>query len=252
MAFDSLTRAPRNLKEGIDWLIALRGTDAKKNLTAMGDALHDLLADKPIGKMEFLPLKKVKIFSRDFLMKPSLRDQPFVDELLEKFNAPMDKTDLPLKRLSSSMDSDYFNIIKKKRLQPEAMARFLGLVVYGCDKFLKHMKIPDQYESVYSPEATWDASCAQDPEACAVVFVGIAPMLYAGLRSLKDATKAAAKDESNARARKRLADVLRAVGYKDSERRPHMRISYIFEALSDVDQDVLDILCDFSAFWAFY
>ncbi|CDR93863.1 hypothetical protein BBBOND_0101920 [Babesia bigemina] len=252
MVYKSLTEVPHNLKEGIDWLVALRGDDCRSHMESIAAALYDLLADKPIGLTKVPALEEVKVITKEFMERKHINNQEFVQTLLRRFNGPMDKTNIHFKRFMHKNDGDYDNIIKLKRLSPESMARFLGLVVYGCDKFLKHMKIPDEYKSAYSSEATWEASCAEDPEACAVVLVGIAPMLYTGLRSLKDASDEANKDPSNGETRTRLRKVLRAVGYRRSKRRANISVSFMSKALSDVDKDVLDILYDFAGFWAFY
>ncbi|CDR93916.1 hypothetical protein BBBOND_0102450 [Babesia bigemina] len=252
MVYNSLTEAPRNLKEGIDWLIALRGTDAKKNIIALGSAVYDLLADAPVGNMKLPTLEEVKLITKEFLEKPEIKGRWFASRLLQKFNEPRRTPNLHFKRLFNKYKSDYHNVVQKKELQRKDMGLYLGRVVYGCDTLVKHMKVPDQYESAYSSEASWDASCSRHPAACAVVFVGIAPMLYAGLYSLKYVTSIALTNESNNTVRERLAELLSAVGYDESYRRPRMKISYIFEALKDVDKDVLDILYDFSGFWAFY
>ncbi|GBE61030.1 hypothetical protein, conserved [Babesia ovata] len=252
MVYFSLIEAPHNLKEGIDWLMALRGTDAEANLKALGAAVHHLLADKPVGLTKIESLEFIKHITKEFLERKHIKNQEFVQTLLCRFNGPMDKSNLPLKRCFRKIDGDYDNIVKGLRLKPDSMGLCLGRVAYGCDKFLKHMKIPDEYKSAYSSKATWESSCAQDPEACAVVFVGIAPMLYTGLRSLKDATEAANADEKDEGARRRLRKVLRAVGYRRSKRRSNISVPFMSQALGDVDKDVLDILYDFAGFWAFY
>ncbi|GBE60807.1 hypothetical protein, conserved [Babesia ovata] len=251
MMYNSLTEVPRNLKEGIDWLMALRGTDAETNLKAMGAALYNFLVDKPVGKMEVPALEEVKLITKEFLERKPIKKQIFVQCLLRRFEEPLNRSGASIKFLHRN-ESDYCNIVQKMHFKPDAMGLYLGRVAYGCDKFLKHMKIPDQYKSAYSPEATWESSCTEDPEACAIVFVGIAPMLYAGLRSLKYATRIALKNEAYDKTRWRLKTILRAVGYRRSKRRSNISVSFMSQALSDVDKDVLEILYDFAGFWAFY
>ncbi|CDR98078.1 hypothetical protein BBBOND_0405630 [Babesia bigemina] len=251
MVYTSLTEAPHDLKECIDWLIALRGSDAERHLKAMGAALHKFLVDKPVGKMELPALEEVKLITKEFLERKPIQKQLFVKGLLRIFEEPMNRSGIVF-RLFYGQESDCCNIVQQNHLEPYAMGLYLGRVVYGCDRFMKHMKIPDQYKSAYSSDATWEASCAEDPEACAVVLVGIAPMLYAGLRSLKYVTRLALQNEANEKARRRLKTVLRAVGYRRSKRRCNITVSFMSRALSEVDKDVLEIIYDIAGFWAFY
>ncbi|GBE59123.1 hypothetical protein, conserved [Babesia ovata] len=252
MVFNSLTEAPHDLKEGIDWLIALKGSDAKNNLAAMGAALYDLLADKPVGFTELPALENVKLISKDFLAKPELKGQWFVRRLQSRFNRRMNKDShrrgKPMMYLT---DSDYNNAVKGKDLTAETIAKDLGEVVDGCEKFLDDIKTPGKYKSAYSSEATWDASCAKDPEACAVVLVGIAPMLFVGLRSLFDA--ASVKGTLCMGSNNRVSEkVLNAVGYEVPQRRTEIIRSDFLKALDAVSFEMLNTIYDLAGFWAFY
>ncbi|GBE59612.1 hypothetical protein, conserved [Babesia ovata] len=253
MAYNSLTEAPHNLKEGIDWLMAVKGTDAEKNLKAVGEAIHHLLKRHPVGLTVLPSLENVKYFSQRFMKKQEFRDLPFVKELLERYKAPMNKNPKRLPTISMGKnESDYKNVVRAWGLTAKKVADKVSRAVDACEKFLEDVKLPDQYKSAYSSEATWDASCAQDPEACAVVFVGIAPMLYAGLRSLKEASKAATAYVADPMEETRLRDVLKSAGYKEPECSERMTGSDIHKALSGVHKDVLDIIYNFAGFWAFY
>ncbi|GBE59730.1 hypothetical protein, conserved [Babesia ovata] len=253
MVYNSLTEVPRNLKEGIDWLVALRGTDAEKNLAAMGAALHKFLADKPVGSTKVPALEKVKCISKEFLEQPALKYIWPAREILRKFNDPMYKEWGSLKWFGDLQKSDYENVIKTRGTKPETISKNLGKALAGCEKFLENVKIPDQYESAYSSEATWEASCAQDPETCAVILVGIAPMLYTGLRSLREASNAQSYCYGSVCMTPiNLGDVVKAVGYKDPGCRAGMRDSDILKALKGMSYQMLITLYDLSGFWAFY
>ncbi|GBE61122.1 hypothetical protein, conserved [Babesia ovata] len=254
MVYNSLTEAPHNLKEGIDWLIALKGTDAAKNLAAIGDAIHKFLVDKPVGFTDVPAIENFKLISKEFMEKPALRVQPFVKLLLERFSKPLDENPgVIAKAFSLVPKSDYQNVVQTRGVKPEAIAKNLGKVVDGCEKFLEKMKISDHYNSAYSSGATWDASCAKDPEACAVVLVGIAPMLYTGLSSLRVAcneealTYARLTNKSSS-----LGEVLEAVGCKEPECRADMSTSGVTWALRGVNREILNIIYDLAGFWAFY
>ncbi|GBE61309.1 hypothetical protein, conserved [Babesia ovata] len=180
MVYTSLTEAPHNLKEGIDWLMALRGKDGEKNLAAMGAALYDFFEDKPVGKMELPALEKIKSISKEFMENPALNYMWPANELLRRFRAPMSKKG-PIclgSCFGATLESDYKNVVKTKNLTVETIAKKLGKVVDGCEKFLEKIKSPDGYKPSYNSEATWDASCAKDPEACAVVLVGSADAVH--------------------------------------------------------------------------
>ncbi|CDR96712.1 hypothetical protein BBBOND_0306160 [Babesia bigemina] len=268
MVYTSLTEAPHNLKEGIDWLMALKGTDGVKNVKAMSEALYNFLADKPVGKMELPALEEVKLISKDFLGLPQLKGPSSVGEILglpqikgpspvgdlqKRYETPMDKTScMWLKRMWTLNESDYDNIVEAWGLTTEDFIYKLGRVMHATEKFLEGVKISDQYESAYSTEATWEASCSEKPEDCAVVLVGMAPMLYAGLLSLKDASQRAAKKGPQSKEETRLREVLEAVGYVETQRNDNLSGSDVLMALSDVDKQLLYILYDFAGYWAFY
>ncbi|GBE60713.1 hypothetical protein, conserved [Babesia ovata] len=254
MVYTSLTEAPHNLKEAIDWLMALKGTDAAKNMAAIGDAIHKFLVDKPVGFTEVPALGEVKLISKEFMEKPALRVQPFVKLLLERFSKPLDKSPgVIAKAFGLVPKSDYENVVQTRGTKPEAIAKNLGKVVDGCEKFLEKMKISDHYNSAYSSGATWDASCAKDPEACAVVLVGIAPMLYTGLGALRDAcNEEALKYMQFNHRRSTLGEVLEAVGYKEPDCRAGMSTSGVTRALRGVNREILNIIYDLAGFWAFY
>ncbi|GBE58638.1 hypothetical protein, conserved [Babesia ovata] len=251
MVYDSLTEAPHNLKEGIDWLVALKGTDAERNLKAMSAALHKFLADKPVGKMEVPALEDIKKSTKEFIGQQSVKDLWPASELLGRFSKRMNKS-IHFKFFGTVDESDYKNVVKSRGLKPEDIAANLAKAVDGCEKFLEKIKSADQYKSAYSSEATWEASCAKDPEACAVVLVGIAPMLYTGLRSLRFASHASRFNWVPFSKKINLGSVLEALGYKGAERRANMSGSYVFEALENVKLKMLITLYDLSGFWAFY
>ncbi|GBE59880.1 hypothetical protein, conserved [Babesia ovata] len=242
MAYHALTEPPRNVKECMDWLIALKGKDPGKNLKALGEAVYKFLADKPVGKMQVPALEKVKHVSEVFLRRQCIRDQPFVRELLQRFNKPMDKNPKKFGNVIKGVEeSDYKNVVKAR-----------GKVVDAYQKFSDEIKHPKHYMSAYSSKDTWDASCAQDLEACAVVLVGITPMLYAGIRSLRDASHDETYSWMSLKKKKNLGKVLETVGYKEPECRAGMSGSDVLKVFRVMDKEALDIIYDFAAFQAFY
>ncbi|GBE59629.1 hypothetical protein, conserved [Babesia ovata] len=254
MAYTSLTDVPHNLKEGIDWLIALRGTDAEKNLKAMGEALYKFLADKPIGKTQVPALEKIKHISKQFIANPELKEMWPANELLRRFKGPMSKKGpgCLASCFGASLESDYKNVVRTKGLTAETIAKKLRKLVNGCEKFLEKIKSPDQYKPSYTSEATWDVSCSNNPEACAVVLVGIAPMLYTGLRCLREASHDDTLPVSPFAPCTILGNVLKAVGYERSECCAKISGSYVFKALGNVKFQMLVTLYDLAGFWAFY
>ncbi|CDR94796.1 hypothetical protein BBBOND_0110940 [Babesia bigemina] len=225
MVYNSLTEAPHTFREGIDWLIALKGNDAEKNLAAMGAALHKFLADKPVGKMELPALEEVKRISKQFVAQPELKYMWPADDVLRRFNERIIKSHRQLRKIVCTIyDSDYLNVIKSKRLTAQKITEQLSKAVDGCEKFLDKIKIPDEYKSAYSSEATWETSCSENPEACAVVLVGIAPMLYTGLRFLQCGP----------------------------EFRTKMTTSEVIKASKSISYQMLVTLYDLAGFWAFY
>ncbi|GBE62663.1 hypothetical protein, conserved [Babesia ovata] len=253
MAYNSLTEAPRNLKEAIDWLMALKGTDAENNMKAFGDAVYKFLADKPVGKMEVPALEKVKVITKQFLEHRNIKGQWFTKRFLKMYGAPMVKEPEKLaKVLEYVRESDHKNVVQTHKAKPETIAKKLGKVVAGCDVFLEHIKNPDSYNSAYSSEATWDASCTEDPEACAVVFVGIAPMLYTGLYYLQHACIRAKLGGPGSFDEKRYESALEAAGYDAAERHDNISASDLLWSLDYANKQALATIYDLSGFWAFY
>ncbi|CDR95723.1 hypothetical protein BBBOND_0208770 [Babesia bigemina] len=255
MVYKSLTEAPHNLKEAVDWLIALKGADAEKNLAAMGAAVHKFLADKPVGSMNVPGLEEVKLITKEFLKNPALKEMWPTQSVLRRFNEVINKEPGTLSRWFGDVyDSDYKNVIQTKGLTPVTIAKKLSKAVDGCEKFLEDVKHPEQYESAYSSEATWEKSCSEKPEACAVVLVGIAPMFYAGLRSLKVACKVAqlAPKLRVYVPSSSVGSLLLASGYQEKQWPTAMTPSYVATALKDITYQVLVTFYDLAGFWAFY
>ncbi|GBE61103.1 hypothetical protein, conserved [Babesia ovata] len=255
MVYHSLTQAPQNLKEAIDWLMALKGPYSKLTIQAMGAAIYDFLSDKPVGKMEVPALEEVKLISRSFLRKSQLQNHWSVERLVGRFSVRMSKSDggLACNGHKDYLESDHVNVVRARRATPRTIAKNIGEVVHATGKFLDEIKNPAEYKSAYGPEVNWIQSCVNDPEACAVVFVGIAPMLYTGLSSLRVAcneealTYARLTNKSSS-----LGEVLEAVGCKEPECRADMSTSGVTWALRGVNREILNIIYDLAGFWAFY
>ncbi|CDR97740.1 hypothetical protein BBBOND_0402290 [Babesia bigemina] len=252
MVYNSLTEAPRNLKESFDWLIAVKGTDAEKNVKALGAAIHKFLADKPVGVTRIPSLEKVKRLSRDFMQKAELKNMPMVKEMLVSFNAPVAKHASSARHLLGEYSSDYKNVIQERRLRPGNISDSVARIVGSCDIFVEGVKTPGQYESAYSSEATWDASCAKNPEACAIVFVGIAPMLYAGIDSLWMASDPDTFLGQTPAGAKSMVNVMKALGFTEQECSGVMSFAKVRPALRVLNRDIMEQIYDLAGFWAFY
>ncbi|CDR93947.1 hypothetical protein BBBOND_0102740 [Babesia bigemina] len=247
MVYYSLTDAPQNLKEGIDWLVALKGDDAEKNLKAMGEAVHKFLINKPVGKVELPGLEEVKRITKEFLEKPELKDLPYVNDILGKFEGHINKEPSLFAKIFYVDECDYRNILRARRIKPEDIAQDVTEVVESCEQLMEGMKVPDEYESAYNYRATWDSSCSYNPEACAKVFVGIAPMLFVGIGAMLDARYADLPNEAEG-----AAKVLQAMGFVEPQCRAGIDASKALNELRGVELNVLDTLYDLSGFWAFY
>ncbi|CDR95141.1 hypothetical protein BBBOND_0202980 [Babesia bigemina] len=252
MVFNSLTEAPHNLKEGIDWLVALKGDDAESNIAALGAAIYNFLVDKPVGHTEIPALEKVKLNAKDFMGQSELRGLPYVKDLLTRYSSPVKKPTGLGKVFNNVDESDYKNVVQTRKMKPEKITQYVTEAINGCEKFLGKIKTPDQYESAYGKEATWEASCSEKPEDCAAVFVGIAPMLYAGLRSLRRASNVSPLQYIGIRKKPEVGGILTAMGYEESYRRSPLNASNVFAALQSVSHRTLVTFYDLSGFWAFY
>ncbi|GBE62191.1 hypothetical protein, conserved [Babesia ovata] len=251
MVYNSLTEAPRNLKECIDWLVALKGT-SKFNTQALGFALYKFLVDKPVGTLLIPSLEKVKRLSKEFLEHEDLRNRSYVKDLLSRFKEPMNKDHYRLRAMvSDNTESDYENFVKSRGFTADDIARNVRAIVSNCEIILENVKNPDQYNSAYSSEATWAASCSKNPEACAVILVGIAPMLYAGIESLRDETEYANRTEQS-ETDKDFRKVLKALGYVEPEYRDGLSRSDVCKAVTNMHPRILPTIYDVAGFWAFY
>ncbi|CDR96358.1 hypothetical protein BBBOND_0302620 [Babesia bigemina] len=252
MVYTSLTEAPHNLKEGIDWLMALKGSCGESTLKAMAGAIHHLFSKHSDGYKQLPALEKMKSISREFLEKPELRDNLFVKQLLSRFYTPASTANTGFKHLLARYSEEYARVVGVKGARPEYIEESLRNVMDGFGKLLNDIKNPDKYKSAYSAEATWEASCAKDPEACAVVLVGMAPMLYAGMQSLSNAVFSKSGWWSTTVEYKAAGDVLRPLGYEESECRAGMNGSYIYETFKGLDADLFHKTYDLAGFDIFY
>ncbi|GBE60334.1 hypothetical protein, conserved [Babesia ovata] len=223
MVYNSLTDTPHNLKEGLDWLMALKGVDATNNLKAVGEAIYNLLQSRAVDTTAFEAVKEGEI-----------EDQKSVQNMRGTF--------IGNKNAGSS------GLATSKRLTAGAIAERLGKLVDGCEQFLDSTTAHERYVSAYSSEATWESSCAQDPEACAATLLGIAPMLYTGLQGLRWVSQCASYGGSNSQAAMRMPGMLEALGYNKEEGRSYLTGSYVAWSLRGVDRDTLSILYDLAGF----
>ncbi|GBE60415.1 hypothetical protein, conserved [Babesia ovata] len=236
--YNSLTEPPRNVKECMDWLIALKGTDPEKNLKALGNAVYKFLADKPVEFTDVPVLEEVRRISKEFMEQPELKDRWYVKDILEMINGFVNE---PPGDFAKTMGSNAV-----------AVAQNIGHVVDGCKFFLQHVKTPGQYRFAYSSQATWDAKSAKEADACAAIFLGIALMLYVGIGSLQNAWLDAHFRRPPFIAYKRMQGVLKALGFVEPDFRANMSVSDVEKALGGVDKRVLIITYDLAGFWAFY
>ncbi|CDR96267.1 hypothetical protein BBBOND_0301710 [Babesia bigemina] len=252
MVYTSLTEAPHNVKEGIDWLMALKGTSGESTLKAMVGAIHHIFSEHSDGNNPLPSLDKIKSISKEFLENPELRDNILVKTLLRRFYTPTSAANTGFRRYWHRQFDEYGRVVGVKGAKPEYIEECLSNVMDGFAKLLDDIKNPDEYKSAYSSKATWEASCAKDPEACAVVLVGIAPMLYAGLRSLWGTAEFKVGPFHKHTARQNLGDVLRALGYVEPECRSGMDGSYIYETFRGLDKDLIHNTYDLAGFDVFY
>ncbi|CDR95068.1 hypothetical protein BBBOND_0202250 [Babesia bigemina] len=253
MVFHSLTDAPRDFREGIDWLVALKGTDAASNLKAISDAVYNFLVDKPAGSSKVPIYNYVTLITKGFLEQEELKDRRVVGPMLWTFNKPKDpNSDFSKKFVKTVPENGGSKIDRNGGITGENITEKLSKSVDGCETFLKSIQVPGQYKSAYSSKATWEASCSDNPQECAAVFVGIAPMLYAGLTSLWDATDADAFRLTPDRAKADLENLLNALRYVGPECRASMGPSDVANALRGVEYNVLGTLGELSDFWTFH
>ncbi|CDR95275.1 hypothetical protein BBBOND_0204330 [Babesia bigemina] len=252
MVYTSLTEAPHNLKEGIDWLMALKGTSDENNLMHMVGTIHHLFSDHSAGNNPLPSLDKIKSISKEFLEKPELRDNMLVRILLSRFYTPASAANTGSRHYWHRQFNEYGRVVGVKGAEPEYIKDCLSNVMDGFGKLLDDIKTPDQYESSYSSEATWEASCAKNPEACAVVLVGIAPMLYAGLISLWGTTESKTGEFHRYAGSRSFGEVLRALGYVQPQCRSDINGSEIFKNFKGLDDDLLHNTYDLAGFDVFY
>ncbi|CDR94163.1 hypothetical protein BBBOND_0104720 [Babesia bigemina] len=252
VVYNSLIYVPRNFKEAVDWLIAVRGDDGMKNLKALGAALYDFYAHMSGRFTEVSDLDKVIRVSREFLEQEKLKKRRSVKRILIKLNDRLRKTpDQLAKRIGSAHDTKNEKYLQKKGLTADTIAENLCCVVDACAEFLGRIKNRSHYKSAYSPQATWDASFSAHPETGVVIFVGIAPMLCASISSLNAAVFAAMLRFPPFIAYKRMQELIQALGYVEPECRAGMTASYVGDALEGFEETII-FLYELAGFWIFY
>ncbi|CDR94099.1 hypothetical protein BBBOND_0104080 [Babesia bigemina] len=250
--YKSLIYVPRNFKEAVDWLIAVRGDDGMKNLKALGAALYDFYAHMSGRFTEVSDLDKVIRVSREFLEQEKLKKRRSVKRILIKLNDRLRKTpDQLAKDTGSADDTENEKYLQKKGLTADTIAEKLCCVVDACAEFLGRIKNRSHYKSAYSPQATWDASFSAHPETGVVIFVGIAPMLCASISSLNAAVFAAMLRFPPFIAYKRMQELIQALGYVEPECRAGMTASYVGDALEGFEETII-FLYELAGFWIFY
>ncbi|CDR94976.1 hypothetical protein BBBOND_0201330 [Babesia bigemina] len=252
MVYTSLTEVPHNLKEGIDWLLALKGTDGENNLKAMAGAVHHLFSKHSARYQQLPAFEKIKSVAKEFLQKPELKDDLLVKKLLSRFYTPDSRENTGFRRYWHYHYDQDGRVVGAKGATPEFIEQTLSKFIDGCAKILDDIKNPDEYKSAYSSEATWEASCAKDPETCAVVLVGIAPILYAGLQSLRTTAEFKVGPFHTHTTHRNLGDMLKALGYVDPECRNGMNGAYIHDTFRVLDNDVIHKMYDLAGFNIFY
>ncbi|GBE60371.1 hypothetical protein, conserved [Babesia ovata] len=253
MIYGSLTDVPTDLKECIDWLIAAKGSDDGNGFKAMAFEVYRFLATQRVGLKRPIALERIKDVSKKFIGQEVLKKRTYADMLLKRYKTPIDREVGKFRKMLNGMkESDFENVIRAKGVTAETFAEKLGKVVDGCETFLESIKTADEYESSYHPDVTWDRSCGKNPEACAMVLVGVAPMLYVGLHSLMDASAPGVLGLKKSNDDKNLEKVLFALGYVEPLCRPNLGCSDIRKALKGVNSTVLSTIYDLAGFWAFY
>ncbi|CDR94509.1 hypothetical protein BBBOND_0108070 [Babesia bigemina] len=253
VVYNSLIYVPRNFKEAVDWLIAVRGDDGMKHLKALGAALYDFYAHMSGRFTEVSDLDKVIRVSREFLEQEKLKKRRSVKRILIKLNDRLRKTpDQLAKDIGSADDTEKEKYLQTKGLTADTIAEKLCCVVDACAEFLGRIKNRSHYKSAYSPQATSDASFSAHPETGVVIFVGIAPMLCASILALEMASFRAVLRLPPFIAYKRMQELIQALGYVEPECRAGMTASYVVDALGDFESETTDFIYRLAGFWAFY
>ncbi|CDR95703.1 hypothetical protein BBBOND_0208570 [Babesia bigemina] len=246
MPFDSLTMVPRDLKEAIDWLLATKVNEDSRTWWSMGLGLTRMYERQPAAVKMLPALEVIKQITKDFLERKEIRNQKFVRSVLDRINKPSSNT------TGNDPQSLKVHVGSARGVGPRTLARSACKALYVCDMFLDDIKDHEKYRSAYASDVTWEESCDEYPEACAVVLVGIAPILYVGLRSLKEAAKAAVEAGPGSKEEIHLAKVMKAVGYTVPQCRSDLTSLDIRKALRGLDVPMLAVIYDFSGFWGLY
>ncbi|CDR97669.1 hypothetical protein BBBOND_0401610 [Babesia bigemina] len=252
VVYNSLMYVPRNFKEAVDWLIAVRGDDAERNLATLGAAIYDLYVHMSGRSTEWSNLDKAIRFSIDFLEQEKLKKHLYVKMILAILSYRVNITPNVLTNIIvSAYDTENQRFLHKNGLTADTIAEKLCYVVDACAEFLGRIKNRSHYNSAYSPQATWDALFSAHPETGAVIFVGIAPMLVAGLLSLRSASLAGKLKSSPLIASKRMQELIQALGYVEPQLCAGMTASYVGRALGGFTYETINFIFDLAGFWTF-
>ncbi|GIX63477.1 extracellular matrix-binding ebh, putative [Babesia caballi] len=234
----SITEPPTNLKEAIDWVLRVSGKDNGNN---DNDAIKDLadevkkLFDKDAGEVAGGVLgvmgKSITDLANklaDVTEQPPRRNKPFkvLVSYLQTFKGNLEN----VRDYGSSVSGE--ELVKLKGWLTKESSGAIGKLAEGLRKFLGYQSNTSNfdgtgiilnngqaYDKAYGT-ASWPQS-PDDKRTCALIFLGIGPMLFYGLtylywncESQGDWKRLQFQKSGSTNS---LSAYLDAMGYKDSE-----------------------------------
>ncbi|GIX65038.1 uncharacterized protein BcabD6B2_44730 [Babesia caballi] len=192
MGYPTLTVVPSNLKEAIDWLDAVKNNGDPADIISLGAAVHDLLYRYPSepGKLAFV--EEVKAIVKKFFEKPELVELEPIHSVLQRYyNSHCDDQGGWSYFFWSSKPNEPTNVVVDQCLTTDDVTEVIDSLACRIEDFTSRLKPSGNDVSAYDSTANWADSCDADERLCAEIFVGIAPLYYAGLRALAAICKTA-------------------------------------------------------------
>ncbi|ORM41114.1 uncharacterized protein BXIN_0446 [Babesia sp. Xinjiang] len=234
MVHASLLEYPTNYKEAIDWLVAIRTSGGIKEL---GAAVVNLFAEQSYDDEFMALIKEIRLKVKRYLRQSGFSDQPAVRIILKLLP---DESEYPIEvgspptiteieeaiecqhpshkeekgvPIADKSESHKPKPILPRNISDADVIKAISDSADQYDKLLRKLWKSKTYEHSYDVTATWEQSCAPEPQTCAKIFVGIAPMLAAGTCALRHIALFASENDLIADSTKKVGSFLKAAGF---------------------------------------
>ncbi|GIX62995.1 variant erythrocyte surface antigen-1 family protein [Babesia caballi] len=179
----SLTEPPKNLKEAIDWVIQIKKDDV---INDIAKALQELLKEDG-SEVAMNVLKNYRHVSESVIKGLDAANENL--ENIKKFNftyTALNKLSQGLKPfVTGSQANISANAVDNvgawvSKVQENSLKNIIPTLATGLETFKKGI-LQNSNDSTYKSDAEWSSLTPNDKRDCAVILLGIMPVVYIGL-----------------------------------------------------------------------